>query len=249
LDTVNLAKKKLTAKQLKKIASLKEAMKYIPGNQAKKDSILNVAINEYKKTGKVNINLYTGKRQKEQTFFTMMTEKDSTIAGYDKRQASLPKKDRDGFLKHYIVKRSIELSKYPDPQTKFMEDFFHNVPKMMFLLLPLFALILKLVYINKGKYYYEHLIYSFHVHSAMFLGILFTILLSWLSSFVLHQLSELFTFLFIIYGIWYIYRSLRTFYNSSRWKTVLKMFFLFFCYNIVLTLCFLLIIAVSFALV
>lgn len=169
----------------------------------------------------------------------------ATAADYEKYQAALPKGKRDGFIKHYYNKRTLELNKYPDPKKKFLEDFLHNIPKMMFLLLPLFALILKLVYINKKRYYYEHLIYSFHVHSAIFLSVLATMLLQWLFNFVYNIDGWLYILCFT-YILWYIYRSLRTFYGSTRWITVLKIFFLSFCYNIVLILCFLIIIAVSF---
>lgn len=239
----------LTEKQLKKIAALKEGMKYVPGDSLKKDSILQLAISDIKTKGKTDINIYDGSRIQKKGWFKEMLAKDSTVAVYEKRQAALPADKRDGFLKHYIVKRGIELSKYQDPQQKFVEDLLHNVPKMMFLLLPLFALILKIVYIRKKKYYYEHLIYSFHVHSAMFLAILITILFTWITSYIFPSLANWLSFLCIVYIIWYIYRSLRTFYNSTRWVTVLKLFFLFVCYNIVLTLCFLTIIAVSFAMI
>ncbi len=173
---------------------------------------------------------------------------DTTVEDYEKTQAALPKEKRDGFLRHYYAKRSIELNKYPDPKKKFIEDFLRNIPKMMFLLLPMFALILKLVYINKKKYYYEHLIYSFHVHSALFLSVLITMSLQWLFKFV-YDISEWLSLLCMIYMVWYIYRSLRTFYGSTRWITVLKLFFLTFCYNVVLTICFLLVIAISFAMI
>ncbi len=131
---------------------------------------------------------------------------------------------------------------------KFLEDFLHNIPKMMFLLLPMFALILKLVYINKNRYYYEHLIYSFHIHSAIFLSILTTMLLQWIFSFF-YELDGILGIGCAIYIIWYIYRSLRTFYGSTRWITVLKMFFLHFAYTIVLTICFLIVIAFSFVMI
>ncbi|MGF1926037.1 MAG: hypothetical protein ACQUHE_17815, partial [Bacteroidia bacterium] len=93
-----------------------------------------------------------------------------------------------------------------------------------------------------------HLIYSFHLHSAIFLSILLTMLFQWLFKFV-YDISGWLSFLCTVYIIWYIYRSLRTFYNSTRWITVLKFFFLSFCYNIVLTICFLIVIAISFAMI
>ena len=44
-----------------------------------------------------------------------------------------------------------------------------NLPLMMFLLLPIYALFLKLLYVRSGRYYVEHLIYSLHLHSFVFL--------------------------------------------------------------------------------
>lgn len=44
-----------------------------------------------------------------------------------------------------------------------------NLPLMMFLLLPIYALFLKLLYVRSGRYFVEHLIYSLHLHSFVFL--------------------------------------------------------------------------------
>ncbi len=230
----------LTAAQ---IAEIEESLKFVPNRNGLRDSLIAAAKLDSKKPKKKGWNV--GGTSK---FGGNWATSDTTVEDYEKHQLLLPVDKRDGFIKHYYAKRSIELNKYPDPKKKFLEDFIHNIPKMMFLLLPMFALILKLVYINKKRYYYEHLIYSFHVHSAIFLSILATILLQWLFKFV-YDISILLGFLCFGYVLWYIYRSLRTFYGSTRWITVLKMFFLSFCYNIVLTICFLVVIAVSFAMI
>ncbi|WP_213997180.1 DUF3667 domain-containing protein [Arsukibacterium sp.] len=46
-----------------------------------------------------------------------------------------------------------------------INKFFSLAPQMMFLLLPLFALLLKLMYIRSNRYYMEHLIVALHSHS------------------------------------------------------------------------------------
>lgn len=43
-----------------------------------------------------------------------------------------------------------------------------NLPYAMFLLMPLFALLTKLVYINRGYYYGEHVVYALHIHAFTF---------------------------------------------------------------------------------
>lgn len=47
--------------------------------------------------------------------------------------------------------------------------FFRHVPTMMFLLLPIFAAALKLLYIRRRRYYAEHFVFLLHVHSVVFL--------------------------------------------------------------------------------
>ncbi|KKO46123.1 Zn-ribbon domain-containing protein [Arsukibacterium ikkense] len=46
-----------------------------------------------------------------------------------------------------------------------VNKFFSLAPQMMFLLLPLFALLLKLLYVRSDRYYMEHLIVALHSHS------------------------------------------------------------------------------------
>ena len=48
-------------------------------------------------------------------------------------------------------------------QARFMSD---DLPRLMFILLPLFALLLKLVYFR--RLYFDHLIFSIHLHSAAY---------------------------------------------------------------------------------
>lgn len=229
--------------------SLKKALAYVPVNSKLKDSIMNEAKQDIlKDSTKNSIQFGMGKRKNANKWGGNWTTNDSTVMQYEQKQLALPKDKRDGFVKHYFIKRSITLNQYPNPTEKFKEDLLHNIPKMMFLLLPMFALILKLVYISKKRFYYEHIIYSFHLHSAIFLSVLATMLLKWLFGFVVN-IDDWLTFLCIIYVFWYIYRSLRTFYGSTRWVTLLKMFFLGFCYNIVFVICFLIVIAFSFVMV
>ena len=246
-DSLDKPKRELSAAEIKEI---KETLKYVPNNNGLRDSVIKKAIEEESndKIADDGPTIRFGNGKKRKVFSNKWGSSDTTVAQYEKNQQALAKDKRDGFIKHYFIRRTIELNQYDDPSQKFLEDFLHNIPKMMFLLLPMFALILKLVYINKEKYYYEHLIYSFHLHSAIFLSILVTMLLKWLFAFV-YDISGWLSFICFIYIIWYIYRSLRTFYASTRWVTVLKFFFLSFAYNIVLTICFLVIIAISFVMI
>lgn len=224
------------------VDEVKQMLKYLPITRSKKDSILREVEKDIKENGKAAIHIDSLPLKKSK--FNVFSNGDETIEQYEKKQRALPKEKRDNFILNYFIKKGIQFNKYPDPGQKIKEDCIKLIPKMMFLLLPLFAVILKLVYIRKKRFYYEHLIYSFHTHSAIFLSFIVAALLMWLSKFVM-EIEWLIGTIGFFYILWYIYRSLRTFYGSTRWVTLLKVFFLFFCYSMLITLCFILIIAVS----
>lgn len=58
-----------------------------------------------------------------------------------------------------------------------------RIPLAVFLLVPLFAALLKLVYVRRGRYYAEHFVFALHLHAFAF--VLFTLVLlsptRWLS--------------------------------------------------------------------
>lgn len=57
------------------------------------------------------------------------------------------------------------------------DAFLSNVPTTLFVLLPLFALLLKVAYLFKRRLYMEHLIVSLHSHSFLCAGLLLVLLL------------------------------------------------------------------------
>lgn len=142
-----------------------------------------------------------------------------TIAGWDVPIEGLNAKFRE--VKQDETKNAL-----------FRNKLVSHLPKVMFILLPLFALILKLVNFRSKKFYAEHLIYSIHVHSFLFLFYAILIALKWLLPF----LSGWIMFAGFIVSLWYIYRSMRTIYMSSRWRTVSKFMMLAFAYTFLMLL-------------
>ncbi len=114
----------------------------------------------------------------------------------------------------------------------FKNKLISHLPKIMFILLPLFALILKLVNVRSKKFYAEHLIYSIHVHSFLFLFGSILIVLNWLLPFLSDWIQALGFFVML----WYIYRSMRNIYRSTRWRTVYKFCVLAFAYSCLMLL-------------
>ena len=55
-----------------------------------------------------------------------------------------------------------------DAMTAFVRDSVGKVPTVLFLILPVFALLLKLLYVRRGWYYSEHLVFGLHTHAFTF---------------------------------------------------------------------------------
>lgn len=52
----------------------------------------------------------------------------------------------------------------------FLETLRNNIPTTMLCCVPLFALVLKLLYIRQRRYYVEHLVYALHIHSFAYIA-------------------------------------------------------------------------------
>ncbi|MCF8475369.1 MAG: DUF3667 domain-containing protein [Emcibacter sp.] len=101
------------------------------------------------------------------------------------------------------------------------------IPKMMFFMLPLFAVILKIFYIGQKKYYIEHLVFSLHYHAFIFL--LFTGML--LCYHFIPISRNLLPYIFWYIPL-YLWIALFTIYRQSPAKTFFKGFFIGLTYCI-----------------
>ena len=163
--------------------------------------------------------------------FIMLAGHDTSYAQYQAAQNKLAANKRDGFLGRYLHKKAIEWKMSGENVTSIIiENFDHNAPKLMFILLPLFALVLKITFSKNKKLYVEHLIYSFHLHCFLFLFLSAIMLVQMIlpdTWFTVNEWLSLIAFLIIA---WYVYSSLRTVYHRSRFRTITKMIGLSFSY-------------------
>jgi len=100
-----------------------------------------------------------------------------------------------------------------------------NVPRMMFVLLPLVAAFMLPLYRHPRRLYVEHLVYFLHTQAAMYLAFIIFLLLKAVTSHVPH-LSVLDGYVslgLVIYAIWYWYTSMRRAYGQGRGRTVGKL--------------------------
>jgi hypothetical protein len=119
----------------------------------------------------------------------------------------------------------------------FADILLHSLPQVMFVCLPLFALLLKIVYIRRKQFYYvNHAIFS--IHFFIFTFLLFLLIFGLLKiNNSLHL--AIFNWLNVLLNIGifiYLYKAMRNFYQQRRAKTILK--FLLLSLSFVITLVF-----------
>ena len=112
-----------------------------------------------------------------------------------------------------------------------IDKVFDILPATMFVLLPVVALIFKFWYLFAKRYYVEHLIFSLHNHSFLFVTLIMMLLADLVADlFVSYENTAAATgvqWLMIIIGIWipvYLLISLRTVYQQNWFLTMGKFF-------------------------
>lgn len=104
----------------------------------------------------------------------------------------------------------------------FFDKIREHLPKIVFLLLPVFALLLKLVYVRSNILYVQHLIFSFYFHSFIFLILLIDTLLEMTLPKGMQFYSNV---LFLAIPV-YLFIGLNNVYQQTRWKTTVKLLLL-----------------------
>ncbi len=151
-----------------------------------------------------------------------------TVMEYDSIQASLQESNRDGFLKRAIKRQDIHLNeKYKGDGSAILKavtnKFIHFFPQMLFISLPLFGLLLLLLYVKHKQFFYvNHVIYSIHLYCALFIIILVGLWLNSILTAITHSEHDWIGGSFTLAGFFYIYKSMRNFYGQRRAITILK---------------------------
>ena len=100
------------------------------------------------------------------------------------------------------------------------EAMMHNIPRAMFVFLPLLALVMKILYWRPKRYYVEHLLLLVHNHAFVFLALSIVYLLQMIPK-VGEYLGWL-EFATWCYIVWYIFHAMRVYYAQSRALTLGK---------------------------
>jgi hypothetical protein len=119
----------------------------------------------------------------------------------------------------------------------FISTLFSNLPYMMLCCIPLFALVLKLLYIRRRLFYIDHLIYALHIHTFFYAGVMLIVLATiGLVRFAPGAVAGWLIALLWIAFVTQIFLSIRYVYRQSWFFTIFKFLFGGFVYLMVLVL-------------
>lgn len=127
--------------------------------------------------------------------------------------------DRFGFgraLKKKLEAGDLTLS-------RIFDEVESRVPTLLFLGMPVFALILKVLHRRSRRYYIEHLIFSIHLHTWAFLAFMVGNGYFKLAALGAGWLTTLFAWLLTAWMVWYVFRAFRVVYEQRRLKTFVKL--------------------------
>lgn len=152
------------------------------------------------------------------------------LRAYDSVQHALPESQREKGIKPWLYSRWLATIEHNGEAVVniLVEKTQHAIPKLMFLLLPLFALFLKLFYDRKKYYYADHAIFSLHFHSAVFLLFLLFALINK----VLPSLEVFNTILELILVIIFLVVALKNTYQQKTFVSIGKALGLSLLYGI-----------------
>ena len=163
-----------------------------------------------------------------------LTALPKTVAAYDARQRDTHTPHHDGFWKALVSRQVIKARANKQTFTQsVIQGLIGDLPKMMFVLLPLFALLLKMTYLRRKRLYIEHLIFALHSHAFLFILLTLAVLtpavgvapgLAWEICAVLVPM--------------YLLVALRRVYQQGWPKTAVKFLWLAFNYVILLSVAF-----------
>ena len=171
-------------------------------------------------------------------------------AAYDSAISS--GKIHDNWWKQQFINKFIEINRkfgnnMDDFGSELAKSMIHRLPQLLFISLPFLALLLKLLYIQRKKFFYvDHGIFSIHFYIFIFITMLILFALNKLDDQLHLGFINSITAFFVAVIFFYQYKAMRNFYGQRRLKTIVKFLILNFFFFFVMNILFLLFIFFSF---
>ncbi|MGB9476254.1 MAG: DUF3667 domain-containing protein [Candidatus Udaeobacter sp.] len=105
----------------------------------------------------------------------------------------------------------------------FITTLFSNLPYMMLCCIPLFAFVLKILYLRRHRFYIDHLVYALHIHTFAYTGIILIVLATiGLNRIVPGAIAGWIIALFWIAFVVQIFLSIRRVYRQGWFTSIFK---------------------------
>ena len=144
----------------------------------------------------------------------------------------------NAWLNQQVGRAEKNIARMKEDPDLYVKALLSAVPTSLFVLLPVFALMLKVAYVFKRRLYMEHLIVALHSHAFLSFSLLLMFLLSWLER-TLPAASTGFNILEFALFAWmplYLLLMQKRVYRQGWPMTLLKYLVLGFCYFWLITL-------------
>lgn len=164
-------------------------------------------------------------------FFTKIIKKDSVFTFSHAKKRYQIQETKGNKMAFNVANSLLRVVARPG---SFLNATIAKMPFVVFLFLPLFTIFIWLVYIRKKHTYTDHLIFSFHNQSLLFILLILSLIID-----AMFNTASAGLFL-LVFGF-YLYKAMRRFYGQGRFKTIVKYIFLntifaFLAFFVVLTL-------------
>jgi uncharacterized membrane protein len=187
---------------------------------------------------------------KEEQFLSFDNRKYNSAEEYDSIQQATPENEKDGWLTQKLTRQAIKVNKkyaYGIEGVKaFIDTFVHQLPYLLFLSLPFFALILKLLYIRRKNFYYsDHAVFTLYHYIFSFILLLALFGIGALREWSGWDILGILIVLLLITWPVYLYLEMKRFYQQGWAKTLGKFLLLNILGFIVLIILFILFLFLS----
>ncbi len=140
------------------------------------------------------------------------------------------KTDTTATLNHFeIAVKKATLFADREPEL-FADTILKKASQALFVLLPLFALLLALFYYKQKRYFLEHLLLSLNLHTFIFMVVIAYTIISFIA---FRHLQTYTVYIYLLIPI-QMFRTLKNYYNQSNKTTTIKFIFLFALYGVLL---------------
>jgi hypothetical protein len=109
----------------------------------------------------------------------------------------------------------------------FLSELRKHVPTMMLCCIPLFALVLKLLYVRQRRFYVEHLVYALHIHTFAYMAVVVIAFVAIATQHMLPGLAELLPPLLVLIlsavAVAQVFLSVRRVYGQGWFMSAFKL--------------------------